>query len=180
MEDLKILINEQFLPVEEFDRIQSEVMGSQFPWYKQECGVSANVDKGGYGFQFTHQLRNVDRGTSHYNDLFTNLYMRLGVKRLFRSKLNLLYRTKEIHEFKPFHVDLNENNPPWSTAIFYMNTNNGYTLFEDGTKVDSVANRLVEFEGHTFHTGSTHTIGTPCHEYDEGRFRVVLNINFLR
>ena len=72
-------------------------MGSQFPWYKQECGVSANVDKGGYGFQFTHQLRNVDRGTSHYNDLFTNLYMRLGVKRLFRSKLNLLYITKEIH-----------------------------------------------------------------------------------
>ena len=80
MEDLKILINEQFLPVEEFDRIQSEVMGSQFPWYKQECGVSANVDKGGYGFQFTHTLRNVDRGTSHYNDLFTNLYIRLGVK----------------------------------------------------------------------------------------------------
>ena len=177
MEDLKILINEQLLPVEEFERIQSEVMGSQFPWYKQECGVSAT---GSGGFQFTHQLRNVDRGTSHYNDLFTNLYIRLGVKRLFRSKLNLLYRTKEIHEFKPFHVDLNENNPPWSTAIFYMNTNNGYTLFEDGTKVDSVANSLVEFEGHTFHTGSTHTIGTPCHEYEEGRFRVVLNINILR
>ena len=180
MEDLKILINEQFLPVEEFDRIQSEVMGSQFPWYKQECGVSAPVEDGGYGFQFTHQLCNVDGGRSSCNHFFINLYRLLGVKRLFRSKLNLLYRTEEIHEFKPFHIDLNENNPPWTTAILYMNTNNGYTLFENGTKVDSVANRLVEFEGHTFHTGSTHTIGTPCHEYDEGRFRVVLNINFLR
>ena len=180
MEDLKILINESFLPVGEFEKIQSVVMGSQFPWYKQECGVSANVDKGGDGFQFTHQLVNVDGGTTPYNHFFGNLYRSLGMKRLFRSKLNLLYRTEEIHEFKPFHVDLSENNPPWTTAILYMNTNNGYTLFEDGTKVDSVANRLVEFEGHTFHTGSTHTIGTPCHEYDKGRFRVVLNINFLR
>ena len=180
MEDLKILINESFLPVGEFEKIQSIVMGSQFPWYKQECGVSAPVKEGGYGFQFTHQLCNVDGGRSSCNHFFINLYRLLGVKRLFRSKLNLLYRTEEIHEFKPFHIDLNENNPPWTTAILYMNTNNGYTLFENGTKVDSVANRLVEFEGHTFHTGSTHTIGTPCHEYDEGRFRVVLNINFLR
>lgn len=165
---------------EEFNKIQSKIMGSQFPWYLQESGVSANVKEGGDGFQFTHQLRNVDGGTSPYNDLFRNLYIRLGVKRLFRSKLNLLYRTDEIHEFQPLHIDLNEDNPPWTTAIFYINTNNGYTLFEDGTKVESVANRIVEFEGHTAHTGSTHTFGTPCHEYDEGRFRVVLNINFLR
>ena len=51
-----------------------------------------------------------------------------------------------------------------------MNTNNGYTLFEDGTKVDSIANRMVVFDGNTKHTGSTHT--------DDDRFRFVLNINF--
>jgi hypothetical protein len=43
-------------------------------------------------------------------------------------------------------------------------------LFEDGTKVDSVANRMVVFDGTTKHTGSTHT--------DGDRFRFVLNINF--
>ena len=109
--------------------------------------------------------------------------MRLGVKRLLRSKINLLYRTKNIHEFKPFHIDIESNwlgNQQWTTAIFYINTNNGYTLFEDGTKIESVANRIIEFDGDTRHTGSTHTIATPCHKYDEGRFRVVLNINFLR
>ena len=167
-------------PEEEFNKIQFEVMGSNFPWYVQESGVSTNVTDDGYGFQFTHQLRNIDGSTSSYNNLFSDLYMRLGVKKLLRSKINLLYRTKDIHEFKPFHIDLNENNPPWTTAIFYINTNNGYTLFADGTKIESVANRIIEFDGDTAHTGSTHTIATPCHKYDKGRFRVVLNINFLR
>ena len=167
-------------PEEEFNRIQHEIMGSKFPWYLQESGVSSNVKDGGYGFQFTHQLCDVDGNVSSYNNLFRNLYMRLGIKRLLRSKLNLLYKTDKIHEFQPFHIDLSENNPPWTTSIFYINTNNGYTLFKDGTKIESVANRIVEFDGHTAHTGSTHTTGTPCHEYDEGRFRVVLNINFLR
>ena len=48
-------------------------------------------------------------------------------------------------------------------------TNNGYTLFEDGTKVDSVANRMVLFEGNRLHTGATQT--------DE-RFRYVVNFNY--
>ena len=175
-----VKMQDNVYPEEEFNRIQHEIMGSEFPWYLQESGVSSNVKNGGYGFQFTHQLCDVDGNVSFYNNLFRNLYMRLGIKRLLRSKLNLLYKTDKIHEFQPFHIDLSENNPPWTTSIFYINTNNGYTLFKDGTKIESVANRIVEFDGHTAHTGSTHTIGTPCHEYDEGRFRVVLNINFLR
>ena len=175
-----VKMQDNVYPEKEFIKIQSKIMGSQFPWYLQESGVSVKKSLGGDGFQFTHQLRSVDGGISPYNDLFRDLYIHLGVKRLFRSKLNLTHRTDEIHEFQPLHIDLSEDNPPWTTAIFYLNTNNGYTLFEDGTKVESVANRMVEFEGHTAHTGSTHTIGTPCHEYDEGRFRVVLNINFLR
>ena len=83
-------------PEEEFNKIQFEVMGSNFPWYVQESGVSTNVKDGGYGFQFTHQLRNIDGSTSSHNNLFSDLYMRLGVKRLLRSKINLLYRTKTI------------------------------------------------------------------------------------
>ena len=50
-----------------------------------------------------------------------------------------------------------------------MNTNNGYTIFEDGTKVESVANRLLTFHGNTKHAASS------CS--DQHR-RVVLNINY--
>ena len=44
------------------------------------------------------------------------------------------------------HKDLNhvEN---WKTALFYLNTNDGYTKFESGEIVETVANRLVIFDG---------------------------------
>ncbi len=57
----------------------------------------------------------------------------------------------------------------WKTSIFYVNTNNGYTKFEDGTIVESVANRMVIFPANIKHTGTT------CS--DEKR-RVVINFNY--
>ena len=33
-----------------------------------------------------------------------------------------------------------------TTSIFYVNTNNGYTKFEDGSIVESVANRMLIFD----------------------------------
>ena len=161
-------------PEEEFNKIQFEVMGSNFPWYVQESGVSTNVTDDGYGFQFTHQLRNIDGSTSSYNNLFSDLYMRLGVKKLLRSKINLLYRTKNIHEFKPFHIDIESNwlgNQQWTTAIFYINTNDGYTVFEDGTKINSVANRICIFPHWMKHSGTTCT---------NTNRRIALNLNFVR
>jgi hypothetical protein len=50
-----------------------------------------------------------------------------------------------------------------------MNTNNGYTYFEDGTKAKSVANRLIKFDNVMYHSGTTCT--------DENQ-RVVININY--
>ena len=58
-----------------------------------------------------------------------------------------------------------------STSIFYVNTNNGYTKFEDGTKVESVANRMVTFPSNMKHTGTSCT--------DE-RIRVVINFNYFK
>ncbi len=68
----------------------------------------------------------------------------------------------------PLHIDVMF--PGSLTAIFYMNTNNGYTYFEDGTKVESVENRLVVFPSYFSHAGATCT--------DEQR-RVVININYI-
>ena len=55
------------------------------------------------------------------------------------------------------------------TAVFYVNTNNGYTIFESGEKVSSVENRMVIFDSNILHTGTTCT--------DE-RVRCVLNFNY--
>ena len=59
---------------------------------------------------------------------------------------------------------------PSSTSIFYMNTNNGYTKFEDGTKVESVANRMVTFPANMKHAETSCT--------DE-KIRVVINFNLF-
>ena len=55
------------------------------------------------------------------------------------------------------------------TSIFYMNTCDGYTKFEDGTVVESVANRFVTFPNHTEHTGTTTS---------NSDYRLVINFNY--
>ena len=89
-----------------------------------------------------------------------------------RMKFNLGVRTPEIFE-RPFHKDYHDvlpENVPYKVAIFYLNTNNGYTLFESGDKVESVANRKVIFDGKLKHCGTTCT---------DSKTRVVLNINYI-
>ena len=93
---------------------------------------------------------------------------------LWRIKANLLTRTPNIVE-NSFHVDMTklpeEKLKQWTTAIFYVNTNNGYTEFEDGTKVESVANRMVTFPANLKHRGTSCT--------DE-KTRVVINFNYFK
>jgi len=64
------------------------------------------------------------------------------------------------------HVDYNDV----TTAIFYINTNNGWTNFKNGDKVESVENRLVIFDSNLEHEGVTCT--------DEIR-RLVINFNYV-
>ena len=56
-------------------------------------------------------------------------------------------------------------------AILYLNTNDGYTCFEDGNKIKSIENRFVAFDSSLKHSGTTCT--------DEPR-RIVLNINYFQ
>ena len=43
------------------------------------------------------------------------------------------------------------------TGIFYLNSNDGYTHFNGGKRVESVANRMVIFPRETMHSGTTST-----------------------
>ena len=70
----------------------------------------------------------------------------------------------------PYHQDQSKN-PNHKIAIYYINTNNGYTIFEHNKqKVESIANRLVMFHGSLVHAG--------CSTTNQKR-RVVLNLNYL-
>jgi len=56
-------------------------------------------------------------------------------------------------------------------GIFYLNTNNGYTELDDGTKVDCVANRLLIFPNEMKHRG----VST-----NDTMFKSVVNIVFVK
>ena len=88
-----------------------------------------------------------------------------------RVKINLQTITPEIIK-RTFHSDMAGilGNNPYKTAIFYFNTNNGYTEFETGEIVESIANRIVIFDGRIKHRGTTCT---------DQKTRVVLNINYI-
>ena len=90
-----------------------------------------------------------------------------------KIKANLLTRTPNIIE-NTFHVDdvrPEEKLKQLTTSIFYVNTNNGYTKFEDGTKVESIANRMVTFPTNMKHKGASCT---------DKRTRVVINFNYFK
>jgi hypothetical protein len=95
---------------------------------------------------------------------------------MWRIKANLLTRTPNIVE-NEFHIDIGdlidkpEKLAQWTTSIFYVNSNNGYTKFENGSIVESVANRMVTFPSNMKHTGTSCT--------DE-QTRIVINFNYFK
>jgi len=174
-------IEDNFLKQEEFDKIQKLMMEpSNFPWfysnaidykdYSNAIDYKDDVDK----FQFLHMFYNKNAPNSEFLEDLSPINQVLNPVSLWRIKANLLTRTPTIVENK-FHIDMggmSEEKPKqWTTSIFYINTNNGYTKFENGEKVESVANRMVTFSANLKHTGTSCT--------DE-RTRVVINFNYFK
>lgn len=68
---------------------------------------------------------------------------KLSIASLIRIKVNFYPRTEEmkIHAaHKDYPFDHNG-------ALFYVNSCDGYTVLEDGTKIESIANRVLVFNG---------------------------------
>ena len=163
-------IEDNFLDQEKFDELQTFMMGNNFLWqYSDIIDYQHDKDK----FQFTHIFYSENVPASQYCDIINPILEKINSVSLWRIKANLLTRTPTIVE-NEFHVDIDkmpeERLKQWTNSILYMNTNNGYTKFEDGTKVESVANRMVTFPADTKHTGTSCT--------DE-RTRVVINFNYV-
>ena len=162
---------DNFLPAYHFRQISNMILGVEFPWYFNDSAVRHGDDS---GYQFVHTLYNVSRGgiISQSYPLFDMVQQKLGVKRLDRIKMNLNPKTV-FHRKSGFHTDQRksaESVPQHQqTAVFYINTNNGWTEFKKGGRVKSVANRIVIFDSNLEHTGVTCT--------DEKR-RVIVNFNY--
>ena len=166
----KIKIEDNFLPQEAFNNIQSSLGPNNFPWFfSDNIDYVSDVDK----FQFIHLFYDASAPTSDKLQILSPIIDVLDPFVLGRIKANLLTKTPSIVE-NSFHIDLinisEEKIKQWTTSIFYVNTNNGYTKFEDGSVVESVANRMVTFPANMKHTGTSCT--------DE-KIRIIINFNYF-
>ena len=165
-------IQDDFLPQEQYEHIRKNMMSAEFPWFYNSSvlhGIDRDDDISDRG-QFTHAFLVSDKVTSrkklsHQFDLIKPLLDNLKGSEIFRIKSNLQLRTESI-EKTGWHDD---GFGDCTTAIYYINSNDGVTEFEDGSLIHSVANRIVTFNGRSKHRGSTHT---------NTKTRIVINLNY--
>jgi len=181
MKDIKIIDN--FLDKVVFKKLQSFLLGDELAWFYNKKKV--DYIKNPYSIppikgyeandthQFTHTFfRNQHTNWSNATNNIAPLLDKINPRVWIRVKSNL----SSINS-KPlvggWHCDGYTNNIAWTdttTSIFYINTNNGYTIFENGKKVPSLENRLATFPNNVAHTGVSQT---------DTQVKVTLNLNYL-
>ena len=160
--EIKYKVVDNFLPINYFKKIQSLLLNARLEWYYKD--YSSYVG-GKDGHSFVHVLWSSGKKTSNFLDEFNFLLEKLKVKHLLQLRANMLIRDS-VYSQSDLHVDY--DNTSSTTAILYINTNNGYTILNK-EKIKSVENRLLVFPVNVKHATIRQT--------DTNR-RIVLNINF--
>lgn len=167
------MIIDNFLDDETFSKLQNSLLGKTIPWYFYD--YTTHFARESAEFFFGHTFYESYMPRSAHSEELKPLIDKIHPISVWKVRANLLTRTPTIVE-SAYHTDMGstikdpEKLKQWTTAIFYINTNDGYTKLEDGTIVESVANRLLTFPANVEHKGTTCT--------DEKR-RVVLNLNYF-
>lgn len=101
---------------------------------------------------------------------------KLQTKVLLKAKINKTYPTEK-NTIIGWHTDITKEH--WAidknpmTAIYYINTNDGYTIIKENEKenfINCVENRIVIFDACLKHTAVT------C---SKSEYKLLVNINFL-
>ena len=172
---LEMKIYDNFLSSEEFNEIVDFVNDDNTLWVKSEK-TGGDDDKD--NFQYVHiAYCNMAPASPFYN-ISWSVLSKVKPIAINRIKINMEPKHSK-RFFSQFHCDWmsdrgTHENPigcaTMSTGILYLNTCNGYTEFEDGKIVESVANRFVEFTGNILHRGVSQT-DVDC--------RCVINFNYF-
>ena len=168
--DIKIMDN--FMPVEvykEFTTIMRDL-----PWYTSVVLNKELQCDPIYNFMLSHMFYdNYKPQSKLFSECIEPLLSHMPVRSLIRIKANLTMRTERIIKHG-FHIDYraiaDQETHNCFTSILYLNTNDGYTEFENGTKIESIENRLITFPISYRHTGTTCT---------NQPFRSVINFNYF-
>lgn len=158
-------IYKNFLDKNYLQELQNILYGprTSFPWYYLDYLVSTPKDNVS---NFYHILYQFYKPNSDYFYLFEKLINKINPAALIRIRLNLYPKTGTQFE-TIFHTDVSDIKN-YRTAIFYLNDNNGYTVFKD-KKIKSEENTLVDFNGQTLHKAISATDNK----------KILININYI-
>ena len=172
-----IQIIDNFLDQKSFLELREEIFSNDFPWYFSDVKTYSETnweENELYNCQHVHTFFAVrTKVKSGWYSLLVPILKRLKARDIIRIKINSTPKTERVIKHN-FHVDIDDAKefgyPSSTTTVYYLNTNDGYTEFETGERVNSVENRMVIFDSTTRHRSTTCT--------NQMR-RVVLNFNYI-
>jgi len=170
--DIKIVDN--FLSKEDFHNLNQIIKNANehgFWKFNENIAYEEEINLNNSSY-FTHAIYNYNVPVTTHRNLMEFIFKSflpelIDFNSLMRVKANLFTWTEKLQEFA-LHTDCGDLK--CKGAIFYLNTCDGYTHFEDGTKVESVENRMLFFDASIPH-GSTNTTDAKC--------RMNINFNYL-
>jgi len=178
-----MFIIDNYLDEETFNGMKNTMLSSSFPWNYAQVKSGKNTHNTPQeeiehysNQQMYHEFHGFEHAIhkthSQTMKIIWPLLKKIQPAVLGRIKANLQFHTQTQYQ-SPFHTDMTlmPKDVPYYTAVFYLNTNDGYTILEDtDEKIYSYENRFVVFDGHRAHAGSTCT---------DSKIRAVINLNFI-
>ena len=162
-------IVDNYLDETSFKLLNETMSSDMFPWFFNDYKLHPKPNIGDdslFDYQFTHVFYKDFKINSNYFDTLYPLILKMNIKALVRIKANLNPVSDKLIEYEK-HKD--QENFNCRGAIYYVNSNNGYTMF-DNEKVEAKENRIVFFNTNTLHSGSN---STDC------KNRMVINFNYF-
>ena len=165
---LNFKVIDNFFEDDVCEEICNSIQSASFPLYYCNA-VSLKHRKDHY--YFTHMLVNNSVSVSGFNNIANHFLDQISPSYVYRIQVNA-YPKEPDHNLHGFHIDLDHTH---KVALWYVNTNNGYTILKDPTsqedvRIESVKNRMLFFDGNIFHSSVTHT---------DTNLRHVVNMNYL-
>ena len=141
---------DNYLKDEDFNFVREQIYSMDFPWFHNNEITNAGETLGNNYYQI-HILYDNNRPNSNYFDTLIKHFDFFNG--LYRIKVNMYPNQGKFIEHQP-HTDYKFEH---KGAIFSMNDCDGYTKLEDGTKIESKANRMLFFDPTKSHSSTNTT-----------------------
>lgn len=142
---------------------------SEFPWFYNPSMAyfedRNNEDINNY--MFVHNFYSNYSIRSDFYHIVTPIIEKINPVSIIRIKANLNPHTESTY-MSDFHVDYDHESI--HTALYYVNTNNGSTIFKNGEEVGCKENRLIIFPCKMEHRANNTT---------NKRVKIAINFNFI-